>query len=122
MVHVGSIPTRPTNGVIMSSDDYILDADKIFLEEIKIHNQLIETSSQMQAIFSRITLSGFEISDSISSFIDLIQRKEFDKARKVLQDAVYSLSNLADGLVSAVDKFNSGVFNNGEETPGKQIN
>jgi hypothetical protein len=119
---VGSIPTRPTNGVLMSSDDYVLDPDKIFLEEIKIHNQLIETSSQMQAIFSRITLSGFEISDSISSFIECIQRKEFDKARKVLQDAVYSLSNFADGLVSAIDKLNSGVFNNGEETNGSQIN
>lgn len=106
----------------MSSDDHILDADKIFLEEIKIHNELIETSSQLQSIFSRITLSGFAISDSLSIFIECIQKKEFDKARKVLQDAVYSLSNLADGLVSAVDKFNSGVFNNGEETPGKQIN
>lgn len=106
----------------MSSDDFILNADKIFLEEIKIHNELIETSAQMQAIFSRITLSGFEISDSISLFIECIQRKEFDKARKVLQDAVYSLSNLADGLVSAVDKLNSGVFNNGKETNGGQVN
>ena len=106
----------------MSSDDHILDADKIFLEESKIHNELIETSSQLQSIFSRITLSCFAISDSLSIFIECIQKKEFDKARKVLQDAVYSLSNLADGLISAVDKLNSGVFNNGEETPGKQIN
>ena len=106
----------------MSSDDFILNADKIFLEEIKIHNELNETSAQMQAIFSRITLSGFEISDSISLFIECIQRKEFDKARKVLQDAVYSLSNLADGLVSAVDKLNSGVFNNDKETNGGQVN
>lgn len=106
----------------MSSDDYILDADKIFLEEIKIHNELIETSAQMQAIFSRITLSGFEVSDSISLFIECIQRKEFDKARKVLQDAVYSLSNFADGLVSAIDKLNSGVFTNGEETNRGKIN
>lgn len=105
----------------MSSDDYILNADKIFLEEIKIHNDLIETSSQLQTIFSRITLSGFAVSDSISVFIDCIQRKEFDKARKVLQDAVYSLSNLADGLVSAVDKLNSGVLNNGKETNGSKI-
>lgn len=105
----------------MSSDDYVLNADKIFLEEIKIHNELIETSSQLQGIFSRITLSGFAISDSLSVFIECIQKKEFDKARKVLQDAVYSLSNLADGLVSAVDKLNSGVLSNGKETPGQQI-
>lgn len=100
----------------MSSDDHVLDADKIFLQEIKIHNDLIETSSQLQFIFSRIALSGFAISDSIPVFVECIQKKEFDKARKVLQDAVYSLSNLADGLVSAIDKFNSGVLNNGEET------
>jgi DNA-binding transcriptional regulator YbjK len=105
----------------MSSDDYILNADKIFLEEIKIHNDLIETSSELQAIFSRITLSGFSVSDSISLFIDYIQKKEFDKAKKVLQDAVYSLSNLADAVVSAVDKLNSGVLNNGEKTNRSKI-
>ena len=94
-----------------------IDPEQMFLEEIKIHNELVETSSQLQAIFTKITFSGFAISDSISVFIDLIQRKEFDQARKVIQDAVYSLSNLADGLVSAVDKLNSGVFDNhGKET------
>lgn len=104
----------------MSSEDYVLNADKIFLEEIKIHNELIETSAQLQALFARITMSGFAVSDSLSVFIECIQKKEFDKARKVLQDAVYSLSNLADGLVSAVDKLNSGVLNNGKETTGQQ--
>lgn len=103
-------------------DDSLINLDKIFLEEIAIHNTLVAISSELQTIFSRITLSGFAVSDSISIFIDCIQRKEFDKARKILQDVVYSISNLADGLVSAVDKLSSGVFINGQETNRDKIN
>ncbi len=102
-------------------NDFLIDLDKIFLEEIAIHNELIAISSELQTVFSRITLSGFAISDSISIFVDCIQKKEFDKARKILQDVVYSISNLTDGLVSAVDKLSSGVFTNGQKTNRDKI-
>ena len=51
-------------------DDSLINLDKIFLEEIAIHNTLVAISSELQTIFSRITLSGFAVSDSISIFID----------------------------------------------------
>lgn len=99
----------------MSSEN--LNIDKMFFEEMKLHNYLIETSSELQTIFSKLTISAFSCSDSIGLLVDLIQRKEFDQARKIISNAVYSLSNLSDTLVSLIDKLNHGVLN-GEETHG----
>ncbi|MDA0763730.1 MAG: hypothetical protein O3A39_04775 [Proteobacteria bacterium] len=99
----------------MSSEN--LDIDKMFFEEMKLHNYLIETSSELQTIFSKLTVSAFSCSDSIGLLVDLIQKKEFDQAREIISNAVYSLSNLSDTLVSLIDKLNHGVLN-GEETYG----
>lgn len=107
---MGSIPTRPTNGANVSSEN-IINIDEIFFEEIKIHNQLLETSSELQNIFLKLTSSAFSCSDSIGTLVDLIQRKEFDQARKIITDAVYSLSSLSDTLVSLIDKLNTGALN-----------
>lgn len=99
----------------MSSEN--LDIDKMFFEEMKLHNYLIEISSELQTIFSKLTISAFSCSDSIGLLVDLIQKKEFDQAREIISNAVYSLSNLSDTLVSLIDKLNHGVLN-GEETHG----
>lgn len=97
----------------MSSEDNI-DIDKIFFEEIKMHNRLIETSSELQNVFVKLTNSAFSCSHAINVLFDLIQRKEFDQARKIITDAVYSLSTLSDTLVSVIDKLNTGALNEKE--------
>lgn len=94
-----------------------LDIDEMFLEEIKLHNYLIETSCKLQTVFSELTGSALVCSDSIGVLIDLIQKKEFDQARYVVTNVVYSLSTLCDTLVSLIDKLNSGALS-GKETYG----
>ncbi len=91
-----------------------INIDKIFFEEIKLHNDLVNASAELQAIFTKLTFSAFSCSDSIFVLIDLIQKKEFDQAKKIMTDAVYSLSSLSDTLVSLINKLNTGALNDKE--------
>ncbi len=86
-----------------------MDIDKIFQEEIENHNFLIETSSKLQELFAKVTIFGFSTSDSISLLIECIQKKDYDTARTLVQDTVYSISSFADKLISAVETLNMGV-------------
>lgn len=100
-----------------------LDIDQLFQEEIETHNALIQSSGKLQDVFTRLTLSGFTLSDQIQDLIESIQKKNYDKARNIVQNAVNSISAIGENLISASQLLQSGVLqNNGQETSGRQTN
>ena len=96
-----------------------MNIDDIFMEEIKTHNALLDRSSELSDIFSKIVTSGFNVSDHISSFINSIHKKDFDKSRDILQDTVYLLSGLIDNLLATVENLTLEIgYHNDEKNLG----
>jgi hypothetical protein len=95
----------------MTSED-LLGIDKLFQEEIQNHNYLVEQSANLQGIFSKITVTAFSISDSISEMFELIQKKDFESARVIFEKTVYSVNALGESLINAAQTIQTKVQQN----------
>lgn len=93
----------------MSSED-LLGIDKLFQEEIQSHNYLVEQSANLQGLFSKITVTAFSISDSITEIFELIQRKDYESARDLVQKTVYSINTLGENLIAAAQTIQTKVL------------
>lgn len=91
------------------------DVDKIFLEEIQNHNDIVGVSSELQNILTVAITFGVNITDIIHDVLDFMQRKEYDNVVKILSDAVYSIDQLARELDKVSAIIRSGVLKSYEQ-------
>jgi len=86
------------------------DVDKLFLEEINNHNNVIAMAGSLQSAFTAVSKCGLDINNSLSTVLDYIQKKEYDSAAKVLTDVVYSIERLANELGNISYSIKQGVL------------
>jgi len=85
------------------------DIDKMFLEEISNHNDIIAMTSDLQSSLIIASRFGLDITKYISIVLECIQRKDFDEAAKVLTDAIYSIDKLSVELGKVSSSIKQGV-------------
>jgi len=95
------------------------DVDKLFIQEMNNHNNVIAMTGELQAALTLVTKFGLGINTFIHDVLDFIQRKEYDNAAKMLTDTVYSIDQLARELENISSLIKSGVIKlNGQKDQG----
>lgn|GEM_PF-2460318 len=86
------------------------NVDKLFIEEMNNHNNVIAMASSLQSALIAVSKYGLDINNFLSTVLDHIQKKEYDNAAKVLTDVVYSIEQLAGELGTISYSIRQGVL------------
>lgn len=85
------------------------DVDKLFLEEINNHNNLINHVSTLQQSFVIISRFGFDVNTFMHDVVKCIQKKDYETASNMISDVVYSIDKVVGQLKELSDTVKSGV-------------
>lgn len=85
------------------------DVDKLFLQEINDHNNLINHVSSLQQSFAIISRFGFDVNTFMHDVVKCIQKKDYETASSMISDAVYSIDKVVVQLKELSDAVKLGV-------------